>query len=88
MQKVQTFYRDTLQKSDSLLNLFRFNERKVMLWGGFLFMIIGRILYIPWGPDPPKIADYGRKYRNKYNILFRLPLFKFRDIKIILFYSI
>lgn len=37
----------------------RFNERKVMLWGGFLFMVIGRILYIPWGPDPPKIADYG-----------------------------
>ncbi|XP_033326058.1 CLN7/MFS domain-containing 8 [Megalopta genalis] len=34
----------------------RFNERKVMLWGGFFFMIIGRILYIPWGPDPPPIA--------------------------------
>lgn len=34
----------------------RFNERKVMLWGGFLFMVIGRILFIPWGPDPPKIA--------------------------------
>ncbi|XP_076280728.1 CLN7/MFS domain-containing 8 [Lasioglossum baleicum] len=34
----------------------RFNERKVMLWGGFFLMIIGRILYIPWGPDPPPIA--------------------------------
>ncbi|OAD61350.1 Major facilitator superfamily domain-containing protein 8 [Eufriesea mexicana] len=37
----------------------RFNERKVMLLGGFLSMIIGSILYIPWGPDPPKIAYLG-----------------------------
>ncbi|CAK9802300.1 Major facilitator superfamily domain-containing protein 8 [Anthophora quadrimaculata] len=37
----------------------RFNERTVMLWGGFLFVVIGRILCIPWGPDPPKIAYVG-----------------------------
>ncbi|XP_043262988.1 major facilitator superfamily domain-containing protein 8 isoform X1 [Colletes gigas] len=34
----------------------RFNERKVMMWGGFLFMLIGNIMFIPWGPDPPQIA--------------------------------
>lgn len=52
-------------------------------------MVIGRILYIPWGPDPPKIADYGRMYRNKQSISFIFYIiFKFRDIKIILFYSI
>ncbi|XP_015174323.1 PREDICTED: major facilitator superfamily domain-containing protein 8 [Polistes dominula] len=34
-------------------------ERKLMLWGGFLFMVIGRLFCIPWGPDPPKIADFG-----------------------------
>ncbi|XP_043668192.1 major facilitator superfamily domain-containing protein 8 isoform X1 [Vespula pensylvanica] len=37
----------------------RFAERKVMVWGGFLFMFIGRLFCIPWGPDPPKIADLG-----------------------------
>lgn len=30
----------------------RFNEHSVLLWGGFLAMIIGRILYIPWGSEP------------------------------------
>ncbi|XP_043266810.1 major facilitator superfamily domain-containing protein 8 isoform X2 [Venturia canescens] len=35
----------------------RFDERKVMLWGGFFCMIIGRIMCIPWGPDPPIIAE-------------------------------
>lgn len=37
-----------------------------MLLGGFLSMIIGSILYIPWGPDPPKIAYVGRKYKDEY----------------------
>ncbi|XP_031841265.1 CLN7/MFS domain-containing 8 [Nomia melanderi] len=41
----------------------RFNERKVMLWGGFFFMIIGRILYIPWGPGPPPIK-YDQPFDN------------------------
>ncbi|XP_066999586.2 major facilitator superfamily domain-containing protein 8 [Anabrus simplex] len=35
----------------------RFPERKVLLWGGFFFMVIGRALYIPWGSAPPKIAE-------------------------------
>ena len=32
-----------------------------MLWGGFFFMIIGRVFCIPWGTDPPLIAELGRK---------------------------
>ncbi|KAK0159629.1 hypothetical protein PV327_010724 [Microctonus hyperodae] len=35
----------------------RFEERRVMLWFGFFFMVVGRIFCIPWGPDPPKIAE-------------------------------
>lgn len=27
-----------------------------MLWGGFFMMVVGRVLYIPWGTEPPKIA--------------------------------
>ncbi|XP_018353735.1 PREDICTED: major facilitator superfamily domain-containing protein 8 [Trachymyrmex septentrionalis] len=41
----------------------KFAERKVMLWGGFFFMVIGRVLCIPWGPDPPIIGDFG-PYNN------------------------
>ncbi|XP_015610069.1 major facilitator superfamily domain-containing protein 8 isoform X2 [Cephus cinctus] len=37
----------------------KFSERKIMLWGGFFFMIIGRVICIPWGPDPPVIAELG-----------------------------
>ncbi|EGI68201.1 Major facilitator superfamily domain-containing protein 8 [Acromyrmex echinatior] len=37
----------------------KFAERKVMLWGGFFFMVIGRVLCIPWGPDSPIIGDFG-----------------------------
>ncbi|KAJ9599283.1 hypothetical protein L9F63_010240, partial [Diploptera punctata] len=36
----------------------RFQERKVLLWGGFFLMVIGRALYIPWGSEPPIIAEY------------------------------
>ncbi|XP_066596400.1 major facilitator superfamily domain-containing protein 8 [Prorops nasuta] len=41
----------------------KFSERKIMLWGGFFVMIIGRVLCIPWGPDPPQIAELG-PYNN------------------------
>lgn len=34
-----------------------FPERFVLLWGGFLPMAIGRLLYIPWGDAPPKMAE-------------------------------
>ncbi|XP_055705303.1 major facilitator superfamily domain-containing protein 8 isoform X2 [Phlebotomus papatasi] len=37
----------------------RFDERKVLLWGGFFFMVLGRALYIPWGSEPPIIAEVG-----------------------------
>ncbi|XP_043865374.1 major facilitator superfamily domain-containing protein 8 [Drosophila mojavensis] len=33
-----------------------FAERYVLIWGGFSLMVVGRLLYIPWGPDPPKLA--------------------------------
>lgn len=34
----------------------RFDERSVLLWGGFLLMAIGRILYIPYGDHLPQMA--------------------------------
>lgn len=36
---------------------FRFQESKVLMWGGFFFMVVGRALYIPWGNQPPIIAE-------------------------------
>jgi len=27
------------------------------MWGGFFFMVVGRALYIPWGSQPPIIAE-------------------------------
>ncbi|XP_069696641.1 major facilitator superfamily domain-containing protein 8 [Periplaneta americana] len=35
----------------------RFQERKVLMWGGFFLMVLGRALYIPWGSEPPIIAE-------------------------------
>lgn len=35
----------------------KFPEVKVMIWGGFLFMVLGRAAHIPWGDDPPLIYD-------------------------------
>lgn len=35
----------------------RFEESKVLMWGGFFFMVVGRALYIPWGSQPPIIAE-------------------------------
>lgn len=32
-------------------------ERYVLIWGGFSLMFLGRILFVPWGPDPPKLAQ-------------------------------
>lgn len=38
-----------------------FSEVKVMIWGGFLLMVIGRVLYIPWGDQNPPIYDVELK---------------------------
>lgn len=38
-----------------------FSEVKIMIWGGFLLMVIGRAIYIPWGTDPPKTYDSQEK---------------------------
>lgn len=43
-----------------------FAERKVMLWGGFFTMVIGRALYIPWGDEPPLIYDDSLKNNATY----------------------
>uniref|UniRef100_A0A6P4EI48 Major facilitator superfamily domain-containing protein 8 isoform X1 n=1 Tax=Drosophila rhopaloa TaxID=1041015 RepID=A0A6P4EI48_DRORH len=32
-------------------------ERYVLIWGGFSLMFLGRVLFVPWGPDPPKLAQ-------------------------------
>uniref|UniRef100_A0A336LET2 CSON008035 protein n=1 Tax=Culicoides sonorensis TaxID=179676 RepID=A0A336LET2_CULSO len=37
----------------------RFDERKIMIWGGFFLMVIGRFFFIPWGSAPPSL-----KYSN------------------------
>lgn len=34
----------------------KFEERSVLLWGGFLLMAVGRILYIPYGDQLPQMA--------------------------------
>ncbi|KAH8397544.1 hypothetical protein KR222_009107 [Zaprionus bogoriensis] len=33
-----------------------FEERFVLIWAGFSLMVLGRLAFIPWGPDPPKTA--------------------------------
>ncbi|CAG9822815.1 unnamed protein product [Phaedon cochleariae] len=35
----------------------RFPEVKIMIWGGFFFMVLGRILFIPFYGNPPKTYD-------------------------------
>ncbi|XP_011496059.1 PREDICTED: major facilitator superfamily domain-containing protein 8 [Ceratosolen solmsi marchali] len=42
----------------------RFDERRVAIWGGFFFMVIGRVICIPWGSDLPLIAELG-PYTNE-----------------------
>ncbi|KAJ1527977.1 hypothetical protein ONE63_007907 [Megalurothrips usitatus] len=35
----------------------RFEERRVLIWGGFFLMVLGRALYLPWGSEPPLLAS-------------------------------
>lgn len=44
-----------------------FPEAKVMLWGGFLFMVLGRAVYIPWGNTTPQMYDDSIKYNTSVN---------------------
>ncbi|KAJ8921577.1 hypothetical protein NQ315_010482 [Exocentrus adspersus] len=39
----------------------KFREVKVMIWGGFLFMVLGRLFFIPFNNDPPKMYDASFK---------------------------
>lgn len=38
-----------------------FSEVKIMIWGGFLLMVVGRAIYIPWGTEPPVVYDSLQK---------------------------
>ncbi|KAL3276812.1 hypothetical protein HHI36_012174 [Cryptolaemus montrouzieri] len=38
-----------------------FSEVKIMVWGGFFFMALGRAIYIPYNNDPPPIYDNDLK---------------------------
>lgn len=44
-----------------------FPEVKVMIWGGFFFMVLGRVLFIPWGPDSPPIYDDSERLEMLHN---------------------
>lgn len=34
----------------------KFDERSVLIWGGFFLMVIGRLAYIPYGEHFPQMA--------------------------------
>lgn len=55
---------------DVLCKLFQ--ERFVLIWGGFSLMVLGRLLYLPWGPDPPKVAI---AYNESLNLDIDDPLY-------------
>ncbi|XP_059057388.1 major facilitator superfamily domain-containing protein 8 [Achroia grisella] len=38
----------------------RFEERGLLLWGGFLLTGLASVLCIPWGPGPPPLAPPGQ----------------------------
>lgn len=40
-----------------------FPETKVMIYGGFLFMVLGRAVYIPWGSEPALVYDSPLKFQ-------------------------
>lgn len=33
-----------------------FDERSVLIWGGFFLMVVGRLVHIPWGDSTPRMA--------------------------------
>lgn len=47
-------------------------ERYVLIWGGFSLMFLGRVLFVPWGPDPPKLAQ---PFNESLNLTKDDPLF-------------
>nr|XP_023023501.1 major facilitator superfamily domain-containing protein 8 [Leptinotarsa decemlineata]XP_023023502.1 major facilitator superfamily domain-containing protein 8 [Leptinotarsa decemlineata] len=48
----------------------KFSEVKIMIWGGFFFMVLGRLSFIPLSGDPPQVYDAD----------FKLNLTKFCDM--------
>ncbi|EDW93740.1 major facilitator superfamily domain-containing protein 8 [Drosophila yakuba] len=47
-------------------------ERYVLIWGGFSLMFLGRVLFVPWGPDPPKLAQ---PFNASWNLSESDPIF-------------
>lgn len=39
----------------------KFSEVNIMIWGGFLFMVLGRVSFIPFSGDPPQMFNAGLK---------------------------
>lgn len=46
----------------------RFDERKIMIWGGFFLMVLGRFAFIPWGSEPPKIKYVNTNFDGSNNL--------------------
>lgn len=44
-----------------------FTEAKVMIWGGFFFMAVGRAVYIPWGSTTPLMYNETEICDFSYN---------------------
>ncbi|XP_046397086.1 major facilitator superfamily domain-containing protein 8 [Ischnura elegans] len=51
----------------------RFDERKVLLYGGFFLMVLGRATYIPMGGDPPQIARSRLSIDQSHNVTGAYP---------------
>lgn len=41
-----------------------FDERQVLIWGGFFLMFLGRVVHIPVGDAPPRMALNGTELSN------------------------
>jgi ceroid-lipofuscinosis MFS transporter 7 len=50
----------------------RFKENDVLIWGGFFFLVIGRILWIPYGDELPKMkySNFSSNILNTTDTLF------------------
>lgn len=50
------------------INFFRvFEERKVLLWGGFFLMVLGRAVYLPYSSQKLQIMDENLEYDDFYS---------------------
>ncbi|XP_065171155.1 major facilitator superfamily domain-containing protein 8-like isoform X2 [Atheta coriaria] len=52
----------------------KFPEHKVMIWCGFFFMVVGRLVHIPMGDAPPVIYDDSLRVLNQCDNTTFLPI--------------